>query len=624
MNYRKLFITLFASLALGLVFGVSVPKADAEIPYRITIKGYAYNVAVDIPKFLVIPPQINKNDDGSIDLPMVLYIGPTTITENNLSGWRFIHTLYEIIGQEDAKEYAPARTIAGKIITKITEISGPTVVPAPGTVTSYTREDDGFLVLDFANLISDKASIIIDDSEDTFDDWISGTVGDTMQPASIRLPFDPLPSMRITSDNLDGWFAINDFYNKIVQNPRNDQDKSDAEKAHTTIQEQIDEYMNPSTPDASDPIKLTVTPRTLTLEPKPTSTEIKVELTGNNSGKYCYLYVGSGAGVYHLKASGAVASINDAAGECLFSWTPNTTTSIGKHTIVVTVQDLDWAQSDDKQDTYSADQDLPTPFRSMAINVCQTKGNSCEEIEDGAGMGTFRVSPRAVTLGGSTKPEFKFYIYDPNRAQTAKNDGAKCFVYLKKNSEWVLKKSLDIRGSEANHVNEPNCSWEWDFSGTAPGIYPFIMVPLERTPEQLTKLENEKYVASVTVCAAGSTECKATEEDDEDTGEAEAKTITGKFSSVISGAAVTAHLKPNFKDFESVFRSILSLASLVGIMAFIAVVFGGLQIIMAAGDPAKMAKGKKSIFYGLLAIFVAVISYFYIAMFVTGTNALLK
>ncbi|MBQ6320893.1 hypothetical protein IJI17_01555 [Candidatus Saccharibacteria bacterium] len=66
----------------------------------------------------------------------------------------------------------------------------------------------------------------------------------------------------------------------------------------------------------------------------------------------------------------------------------------------------------------------------------------------------------------------------------------------------------------------------------------------------------------------------------------------------------------NTTNVESVVATVINtILYVVGILAVVMVIFGGVQYTTSAGDQAKVTKAKNTILYGLIGLVVAILAY---------------
>ena len=72
----------------------------------------------------------------------------------------------------------------------------------------------------------------------------------------------------------------------------------------------------------------------------------------------------------------------------------------------------------------------------------------------------------------------------------------------------------------------------------------------------------------------------------------------------------SGHCSDNVEGFlSSTAQSIINvLLAVAGIVAVVAIIYGGVSMMTAAGDPAKITKGKKSIFGGIIGLVLVILA----------------
>ena len=164
MNYRKIFINLFALFAFGLFFGLSAPKTSAGISYTRTDNNEYYLVSgADVS--IVLPPPIRLSiDQKTIILPVNLEIDPDNITIENQPSWEFVYYLYNSIDQRGEDQAGlSAQEIINQYEANDISISTDTT-PSVGLPPTdfYTRENNEFVIPNFTSKVEakDRKSVV--------------------------------------------------------------------------------------------------------------------------------------------------------------------------------------------------------------------------------------------------------------------------------------------------------------------------------------------------------------------------------------------------------------------------------------------------------------------------------
>lgn len=76
------------------------------------------------------------------------------------------------------------------------------------------------------------------------------------------------------------------------------------------------------------------------------------------------------------------------------------------------------------------------------------------------------------------------------------------------------------------------------------------------------------------------------------------------------GACVAGHGLQNNKTLEQIVNEIVNtILYIVGILAVVMVIVGGIQYTLSAGDQAKVTKAKNTIVYGIVGLVIAILAY---------------
>lgn len=446
------------------------------------------------------------------------------------------------------------------------------------------------------------------------------------------------PADPITNANADGWQDVYILYSSSSAYFSSQSDSTNAQHALASanyIQDAIKNFLYPPAPVAPPtpapilPNSVVSDPPTIIVGKSPPQTVTITGYFGNyvkEPNKYCYLFIGDGQGKFGPKSSPILPSTDPAhpesLGECSFPnvWTPDTGTFVGSHTIYVTFQNTDsWPGH---SGTFTLDS---LPFdtsggASNVINVCASGSTSCTDVSNtghGGGLNINGERSTAVTLNSSPNPTLTVYISDPLKATEYARAGKKCYFYRSGDATtpWILKGSSDIKDGSANNLGQPNCTFSWNFSGTDPGTYTFIDNILDGGLANPTGDQSaSQNTVSVTVCAAGATDCQPAGQNGGGGGGSGGS--SGTFDATVNiGDTIVDYLGNTFKlsakvdTPEHIFELIIKIASdFIGVLAFIATIVGGILVMTSGGDQTKATKGKKSIIYGLIGIVVAVLA----------------
>lgn len=321
---------------------------------------------------------------------------------------------------------------------------------------------------------------------------------------------------------------------------------------------------------------------------------VTASLKGKTTGQECFLYVGDGNGTYYKQ---------DHNTGCVLKWQSTATTLVGWHTVGVTLTDVGSTIAG----TAASPGSLPSPFISEVVNVCN---GTCSPVP-AIGLS---VNPTAVKLpasGGNVTPvNISATVSNPTSPTLS---GKECYIYIGDGAGgWILKTRKSLS----------SCSFQWDYSGSSVNSHGFI-ANIQDAGQSFgnPNAEPKSAIRYVRVCAANASTCTAPNQpsDPNDPANPNTPTIpTETFNPTVSGNRLLglAGLKPNLKTVEGIFDFLLAniFPILIGILAFISISVGGIEIMSSAGDPTKAAKGKKAIIYGVIGIFVAIFSYIIITL----------
>jgi hypothetical protein len=93
-------------------------------------------------------------------------------------------------------------------------------------------------------------------------------------------------------------------------------------------------------------------------------------------------------------------------------------------------------------------------------------------------------------------------------------------------------------------------------------------------------------------------------------------------SEVLEGAGTTGASCDGEKEINNIFASAVKILSIiVGAVAVIMILFGGLKYITSSGDPSKVASAKNTILYAILGVIVAVLAQVIVNVTVNQTKS---
>jgi len=461
---------------------------------------------------------------------------------------------------------------------------------------------------------------------------------------TLRLPHTISSSHTIDGTNLNLWENVSTIYSQIASiaeknassnEPDMDHsgamtDFTDANNAEATINAAVTLYVN-SLPDLATPdigAPATFTNNSIKINPAAVVQGKSASITGYYDNhafakKTCYLYIGGNNGKLYYKGE---KSADSATGECLFTWATSADTTLGHHAAYISFQDSRPADTNNSILASALEN-----YVQDVINVCAKDDSACRNISNSGYGGTLVANNKVLTIGKSSSPLFKLFIGNSEKAQSYAGTGKICHFYIGDGKGgWIPK------GQSPVTTASPNCSYSWDFSGTAPGGHGFIVNIFDR---DITNPGGEQSlspnVAKVTVCAKGTTDCKDNGQPfnpDPDGvvpdpgegangdagggggGSSGGGSTIGSFDGSVSGSDFMNWLAAGLagKDgkitLESVFNFYV-LTNIIGLVAFIAIIVGGVMLLTAGGDPAKATKGKKTLSYAALALIFGALSY---------------
>src|SRR3989344_3460362 len=492
------------------------------------------------------------------------------------------------------------------------------------TSDSYSREDTYFRIQNFDSFVSGgqqiKAALRIQFLEEDM--------------TTIRLPASPdLFHIAINQDNALAWYEIETLYSFIREHSKTPEDQAIAVNILEIILAAEEEFYGLSTPPVRPPAA--VAENTIKIDPPAIVQGASTIITGtygnqlgDKESKRCYIYIGAndGTGRYWLKNGPSGSSVD----ACTFTWETTTSTpatTVGHHGVFIVFEEDFWTAP---ESTTVLPTDSDTNIVHNVINVCASGTNvsECRDVSNTGGSGGWLTvngyNSANVTLGSSSSPVFRFYISDPAKANEYSGAGKKCYFYIGDGTgtdQWTLKDATAITGGSANNLKQPNCIYDdWDFSGTLPGYYRFMVNILDAGLDNPAGVSNNSpNIVSVTVCATGTTDCRNSGGDatgitgggsggSGGSGGGGGGGSTSAFSGFVSGNEFMTRLQNVFKSIDTAFPRYVA-TNIIGLLALIAMLVGGMMILSSGGDPAKEAKGKKTIIYGLIALVIASLSY---------------
>jgi type IV secretory pathway VirB2 component (pilin) len=87
--------------------------------------------------------------------------------------------------------------------------------------------------------------------------------------------------------------------------------------------------------------------------------------------------------------------------------------------------------------------------------------------------------------------------------------------------------------------------------------------------------------------------------------------VTGGINNVNTGGGTTT-------DLNTMIKSVLNwIFGIIGIVAVVMIIIGGFNMMISAGDPGKVKKGKDTILYGIIGLVISILA-FAIVNFVIG------
>jgi type IV secretory pathway VirB2 component (pilin) len=87
--------------------------------------------------------------------------------------------------------------------------------------------------------------------------------------------------------------------------------------------------------------------------------------------------------------------------------------------------------------------------------------------------------------------------------------------------------------------------------------------------------------------------------------------VTGGINNVNPGGGTTT-------DLNTMIKSVLNwIFGIIGIVAVVMIIIGGFNMMISAGDPGKVKKGKDTILYGIIGLVISILA-FAIVNFVIG------
>lgn len=392
-------------------------------------------------------------------------------------------------------------------------------------------------------------------------------------------------SYEITATDKQSLEILKQLYNYLGSSPNT---ATDHTNIMTTV-DAIDQFLGNSILSYSG--TLAISPLTF-VEKRQNPVTVTASYGGPTDGLACYMYAGDGVGTYYFKYKSSF----DDGGVCKFSWDVSgteITTVNGVETtnrgVFVTFQSSGWNSPEKYTGTISASATIPDP--AVTGYVVLVHGTESAAI-------TLKASSTAVKQG--TSVTVTATVSDPDSF----SDKA-CYIYMGDGTgtdTWLLKGSGTVE----------DCSATWDTSGSAIGDHSWrANLQPSTTDADDPKAIPQSSILTITVCARDATDCgSGSASSSSSSAETETATLEA-FNGYINPSDLLGKIaNPNLRSVEGTLTSVIILTQeLIGVLAFIATLVGGILVIISGGDASKAAKGKKSLLYGIAGMVIASLSY---------------
>lgn len=322
--------------------------------------------------------------------------------------------------------------------------------------------------------------------------------------------------------------------------------------------------------------------------------------TSADTNRICVFYVSDGAGTYSFKKNVLVQNKS-----CAFSW--NTSGSSAKHhSIFVALQKSGGTLPATISSTTIASQ--LTPNRTMQINVCASgQCNAIPEI-------SLQLNTYTLVKGGGGSFSITAHITNPTNTEIA---GKYCFLYVGDGDGKYWLKNPTSGMTPSNGVCSLGWTPSWANGNDSKIGSHGIRVVLSAGPNLNASLRAD---ATVRICDTGTSAANCASPDQPDNG---GNGGTGGGGGGGGGTPKTGYIdpgaltpvdedgnpliSPTLGSVEGIINTIFGrwFPLAIGLMAFVSIIWAGFQYMMAAGDPKMAEKGKKTLIYTAIGVFVA-------------------
>lgn len=394
----------------------------------------------------------------------------------------------------------------------------------------------------------------------------------------------------VTSGDAETLGYIKNLYQSLVNISTNNTDKQLAANDANAISAFLAAFNPLTDPNVQYSSSVSISPSSF-IQNTDFSATVTANYYGPTAGLDCFLYVGTGTGSYKFKNT---TPFNNGSTTCTPKWNVSgseiANLSNGVQTTLrgffVTFQASGWTHQDLIPGTPTSPAVIPLPAAQGSAEIVPK--NPTASI-------TIRLDKTSVVKGS-----------DVNFSATVTNAGSfsskECVYYLESDVSWV----------NAGTAQLPDCSLPLSTTNMEPGNYAFKMNLQDPGVDDDSSALPVSNIINLKVCDVGETSCATTGGGGGGTGgSTTTRTSFGTYNPVINTVEMYKNLKNgNLHTAEGIFELILSLAeTLIGVLAFFAILIGGIQVVTSGGDATAAAKGKKSIMYGIIGMVVATLSY---------------
>ncbi|MFA7252926.1 MAG: pilin [Patescibacteria group bacterium] len=330
--------------------------------------------------------------------------------------------------------------------------------------------------------------------------------------------------------------------------------------------------------------------------------DISDQQAKRDSGLSCFFYISDGLapnpnkdeGGYWLKGEGMGYALD----KCAFDWNTDTNTTVGLHTVGFTLLKVGLHPTFIKKP-----ETPPFPWVYTQVNVCKKGSSSCN-----SDIPLLGISATNTAINQGTKTTITGHISDPNSEEVK---GKQCYFYVGDRTgtnTWIPMAKKDLS----------DCKYEWNTINSEPDLYGWrvnLQAPGLSGPDTNPEAEPKSKTLFVRVCEKNATSCQAPNQPDnpnplDPAGDGTA--IVPFNAEVSSSSLITiAGLTADIQTLEQLLfkTKYYWLPLFLGVLSFIAILFGGFMILTSGGNEEQAKKGKNSILYGAIGLAIGTVSY---------------